>query len=68
MIRAALRIQGYKEQNDGACPRDLELVSPTLSRLEEPWGGKWVIDPYFCYVYPSTHPELGKQLQGYRRL
>jgi hypothetical protein len=68
IISAAYRIQGYREAHDGECPPDLATVSPTLIALQEPWGGEFIYDPETCMVYPSTHPDLGEMLLGYRRL
>jgi hypothetical protein len=68
IISAAYRIQGYKETHEGECPPDLATVSPTLIALQEPWGGEFIYDPETCVVYPSTYPDLGEMLIGYRRL
>lgn len=65
---AALRIERYKEQHDGECPPDLATASPTLSSLQEPWGGEFIYDPERCILYSSTYPQLGELLAGYDRL
>lgn len=65
---AAVRIESYRELNDGECPPDLETASRTLVEMQEPWGGEWIFDREMCRIYSSTYPNLGELLAGYQLL
>lgn len=68
MVSAASRIRQYQAEHEGECPPDLEAVSPALAKLQEPWGGSFVLDRERCVVYPSTYPNLIELIGRARKL